>query len=103
MPRHLSPKKTQMVLDLRQRAGTPSGSEVTEVTPVAEPKKSGGRRVNEASWYCMDWTQGGSKSNQLFQDDVSKSELQASKKPAEVSFNVALLALLKMRIDTKFL
>ena len=51
----------------------------------------------------IDWTQGGSKSNQLFQDDVSKSELQASKKPAEVSFNVALLALLKMRIDTKFL
>ena len=49
MPRHLSPKKTQMVLDLRQRAGTPSGSEVTEVTPVAEPKKSGGRRANEAS------------------------------------------------------
>ena len=33
----------------------------------------------------VDWTQGGSKSNQLFQDDVSKSELQASKKLPEVS------------------
>ena len=38
-----------MVLDLRQRAGTPSGSEVTEVTSaVAEPKKGGGRR---ARWW----------------------------------------------------
>ena len=42
-----------MVLDLRQRAGTPSGSEVTEVTSaMAEPKKGGGRRANEASLHC---------------------------------------------------
>ena len=42
-----SPKKTQMVLDLRQRAETPSGSEATEVSLTAKAKKNGSRRANE--------------------------------------------------------
>ena len=38
-----------MVLDLRQRAETPSVSEATEVTETAKAKKNGSRRANEVT------------------------------------------------------
>ena len=42
-----------MVLDLRQRAETPSVSEATEVTETAKAKKNGSRRANEVTLHCV--------------------------------------------------
>ena len=44
-----------MVLDLRQRAETPSVSEATEVTETAKAKKNGSRRANEVTLHCVQW------------------------------------------------
>ena len=53
MVSHHSPKKTQMVLDLRQSAGTPSGSEETELTSMAKAQKNGRQELAEARQYLL--------------------------------------------------